>query len=196
MGRRSKMNQLRHPTPDGAWAHATPIMTVEEPETGLAGPSPFGGCPDNIAEMTIQTWLQAGLLIHSGEHIRAGAVDVHGNLRTLQPLPGQEERSPAGTNMVAVLSLFDGTGLARIAVDGAIQDCGDIVLVRSAFVEHDRTLARQVAAVWSNEVHSGRTSVAHTPIACDIWDLCRPEQPTGDSCERSYRSDWLGHSAK
>lgn len=137
---------------------------------GLGRALTLGGCPDNVAEMTIQTWLQAGLLIHSGGHIRAGAVavDVHGNLRALQPLVGQEERPPAGTNLVALLPLFDGTGLARIAVDEAIQDCGDLMLVRFVFVEHDRTLARQVAAVWSNEVHSGRASVAHTPIACDI----------------------------
>ena len=79
-----------------------------------------------------------------------------------------------------VLSLFDGTGLARIAVDEAIHDCGGIRLARSAFVEHDRTLARRVAAVWDNEVSNGRTMVAHTPIASDIWDLCRPEnRPLG-----------------
>ena len=104
---------------------------------------------------------------------------VHGNLRALQPPERHEGHTPAGTN-VALLSLFDGTGLARIAVDEAIQDCGGICLVRSAFVEHDRTLARQVAAVWNNEVSNGRTMVAHTPIASDIWDLCRPEnRPLG-----------------
>ena len=102
-------------------------------------------------------------------------MDVHSNLRALQPPERHEGHTPAGTN-VALLSLFDGTGLARIAVDEAIQDCGGISLVRSAFVEHDRTLARQVAAVWSN----GHTRVAHTPIASDIWDLCRPEnRPLG-----------------
>ena len=149
---------------------------------GLCRALARGGCPDNVAEMTIQTWLQAGLLIHSGEHVRAGAVDAHGDLRTLQPLERQEERPPAGTNLVALLSLFDGTGLARIAVDEAIQDCGDIMLVRSAF----RTLARQVAALWGNGVHSGRARVAHTPIACDIWDLCRPEHsPLGTAANEA-----------
>ena len=77
---------------------------------------------------------------------------------------------------MALLSLFDGTGLARIAMDEAIQDCGGITLVRSAFVEHDRTLASRVENVWNNEVNSGRTPTAHTPIASDIWDLCRPEK--------------------
>ena len=94
------------------------------------------GCPNNIAEMTIQTWLQAGLLIHNDEHVGAGTMDVHSNLRALQPPERHEGHTPAGTN-VALLSLFDGTGLARIAVDEAIQDRGGISLVRSAFVEHD-----------------------------------------------------------
>ena len=52
MDRRSKMNQLPHAPPDGAWAHAMPMidgtsaintlgnMAVEEPEKGFAGPSP------------------------------------------------------------------------------------------------------------------------------------------------------------
>ena len=60
------------------------------------------------------------------------------------------------------------------------------MLVRSAFVEHDRTLARQVAAVWSNEVRSRCTGVAHTPIACDISDLCRPEHsPLGTAANEA-----------
>ena len=133
------------------------------------------GCPDNIAEIAIETLQQAGLLIHSGEHIRAGAADVQGNLRIPEPPERQEEHFPSGTHLVALLSLFDGTGLARIAVEEAINDCEGTVLVRSVFVEHDRTLARQVATGGSNEVNNGRTRVAHTPIACDIWDLCRPE---------------------
>ena len=113
---------------------------TEGARDGLLNALIRGGCPDNIAEMTIQTWLQAGLLIHNGEHVRAGAMDVHGNLRALQPPERHEDHPPAGTN-VALLSLFDGTRLARIAVDEAIQDCGDIMMVRSAFVEHDTTLA-------------------------------------------------------
>ena len=54
--------------------------------------------------------------------------------------------------------------------------------MQSAFVEHDRTLAGRVEALWNTEVGSGRTTVAHTPIASDIWDLCRPEnRPLGTS---------------
>ena len=112
------------------------------------------GCPDNIAEMVIETWLQAGLLIHSGEHIRAGAADVQGNLRILEPPERQEEHFPSGTHLVALLPLLDGTGLARIAIEEATNDCEGIVLVRSAFVEHDRTLARQVATVWGYVMRS------------------------------------------
>ena len=138
-----------------------------------------GGCPNNIAELTLQTWFQAGLLIHDGVHVSSGTMDSHGSLRALQPPARHEGHTRAGTN-VALLSLFDGTGLARIAVDEAIQDCGGICLVQPAFVEHDRTLARRVAAVWNNEVSNGRTTVAHTSIASDMWDLCRAEnRPLG-----------------
>ena len=95
-----------------------------------------GGCPDNIADLTLQTWFQAGFLIHDGEHVRPGSIDSHGNLRALQP-PARHEGHTRAATSVALLSLFDGTGLARIAMHEAIQDCGGICLVRSAFVEHD-----------------------------------------------------------
>ena len=138
-----------------------------------------GGCTSQIAESTVQTWLQAGLLLHDGEFVRPGNTDSQASWLPLQPLTGHEPCN-RGTTSVALLSLFDGTGLARIAMGEAIQDCGGITLVRSAFVEHDRTLANRVANVWNNEVSSGRTQVAHTPIASDIWDLCRPEnRPLG-----------------
>ena len=190
MAWRSVMSRPLYTPPDGAsarvtlmgggtFAIGTSLNGTDGTRDGLLQALVRGGCPNNIAEMTIQTWLQAGLLIHNGEHVRAGTTDIHGNLRALQPPERHEGDTPAGTN-VALLSLFDSTGLARIAVDEAIQDCGGIRLVRSAFVEHDRTLARQVAAVWNNEVSNGRTMVAHTPIASDIWDLFRPEnRPLG-----------------
>ena len=121
---------------------------------GLHSALSQAGRPDNIAEIAIETWLQAGLLIHSGEHIRAGAADVQGNLRILEPPERQEEHFPSGTHLVALLPLLDGTGLARIAIEEATNDCEGIVLVRSAFVEHDRTLARQVATVWGYVMRS------------------------------------------
>ena len=142
---------------------------------GLHSALSHAGRPDNIAEIAIGTWLQAGLLIDSGEHNKAGAADNRGNFRILEPPGWLDEHSQSETQLVALLSLFDGMGLARIAIDEAIHDCGRITLARSAFVEHDRTLARQVAAVWNSEVSHGRARVPHTPIACDIWDLCRPE---------------------
>ena len=145
-------------------------------ENGTAGSSAGllqslvrGGCPSSIAELTLQTWFQAGLLIHDGERIRPGNIGSQGSLQALQP-PGSHDSHPRGGTSVALLSLFDGTGLARIAMDEAIQDCGGIRLVRSAFVEHDRALAGHVEAVWNNEVSSSRTTVAHSPIATDIWD--------------------------
>ena len=138
-----------------------------------------GGCTSQIAESTVQTWLQAGLHIHDGEFVRPGNTDSQASWLALQPLTGHEPCNRETTS-VALLSLFDGTGLARIAMGEAIHDCGGITLVRSAFVEHDRTLANRVANVWNNGVSSGRTQVAHTPIASDIWDLFRPEnRPLG-----------------
>ena len=77
---------------------------------GLHSAPSQAGCPDNITEIAIGTWLQAGLLINNGEHIRAGAADVRGNLRILEPPGRQEEHLQSGTQLVALLSLFDGTG--------------------------------------------------------------------------------------
>ena len=114
---------------------------------GLHSALSQAGCPDNIAEIAIGTWLQAGLLINSGEHIRAGAADERGILRSLEPPRRLDEHPQSETQFVALLSLFGGTGLARIAIGGATNECGSIMLARSAFVEYDRALARQVAAV-------------------------------------------------
>ena len=134
---------------------------------GLAQSLRSGGCTSQIAESTVQTWFHAGLLIHDGEFVRPGNTDSQDSLRALQPLRGQEPLNRE-TASVALLSLFDGTGLARIAMDEGIHDCGGITLVRSASVEHDRTLANRVESVWNNEVSSGHTQIAHTPIASDI----------------------------
>ena len=110
-----------------------------------------------------------------GAYIRSGAPDNRNSLRVPGPPDPSNGYPQAGTQLIARLSLFDGTGLARIAIDEAISDCGGITLARPAFVEHDVHLARQVATVWNTEVNQGRTRVPHIPIACDIWDLCRPE---------------------
>ena len=83
----------------------------------------------------------------NGEHIRAGAADNWSSLRVIEPPDPTNGHPQVETQFIALLSLFDGTGLARIAIDGAISDCGGIELVRSAFVEHDGHLARQVATV-------------------------------------------------
>ena len=84
---------------------------------GLHSALSQAGCPDNIAEIAIGTWLQAGLLINSGEHIRAGAACERGNLRILEPPRRPEGHPSSETQLVALLSLVDGTGLARIAID-------------------------------------------------------------------------------
>ena len=136
------------------------------------------GCPEHIAELAIQTWLQAGLLLDGGTHIRAGPPETREGMRVLDPPHPQSDQLSGlneGTRVIALLSLFDGTGLARIAIDEAIGDCGGITLAQSAFVEHDTQLSRQVATVWNREVDHGRTTVPHVPIASDIWDLCRSE---------------------
>ena len=82
------------------------------------------------------------------------------------------------------LSLFDGTGLARVAIEEIIRYSLDITLVQSAFVENDEILSNRVEAVWRHHQASGHIRVPHRAIARDIWDLFRDERaPLGTNVD-------------
>ena len=80
--------------------------------------------------------------------------------------------------MVALLSLFDGSGFGRVAVADALTfSCRQHCLVASAFAaEYDDTLASAVAAYWQRR-SSFTQQPPHTRIAKDVWDLLRGAPP-------------------
>ena len=74
---------------------------------------------------------------------------------------------------LALISLFDGTGMARVAVGNLLRVCSrGPVLVQSVFAELDDALARRVEGYW--EERARRTGCApHRRIAADVWGLLR-----------------------
>ena len=78
---------------------------------------------------------------------------------------------------LALISLFDGTGMARAAVGDLLEGRPDgPVLVQSVFVELDDALARRVEGYW--EARARRTGcVPHRRIGADVWDLLRGPPP-------------------
>ena len=88
-----------------------------------------------------------------------------------------------------LLSLFDGTGTARVALDQALRALGRPGgPATSWFAEHDDELAGRVEALWTRKAE--REGVApHRRIARDVWELlnspaklwevCRAVEPEG-----------------
>ena len=74
---------------------------------------------------------------------------------------------------LALVSLFDGTGLARLAV-GELLDAtqGGPVLVQSVFAELDDDLATAVETFWERRARM-TGCVPHRRIAADVWNLFR-----------------------
>ena len=75
----------------------------------------------------------------------------------------------SGAGCLALLSLFGGTGLARLATDemlGALE--GRIQLVASGFAELDDALASAVERLW-DEAHKVLGVPPHRRLAADSW---------------------------
>jgi len=81
----------------------------------------------------------------------------------------EERRHP-----VVLLSLFDGTGFARLAVEDAMRTCPGAVLAGAAFVEIDGHLRNAVNQLWQQRAQRSPGTLPYTPLAADVWDLMRP----------------------
>ena len=74
---------------------------------------------------------------------------------------------------LVLLSLFDGIGTARIAVDHALQEEDLQGKFRTSFyVEKDNALAAAVDKYWQERTQQGR-GPRHQRLAEDVWDLFR-----------------------
>lgn len=113
----------------------------------------------------------------NGSHISMGdrPVGMADRIRRRAGLAPQDSRNgqPPNEHRLALLSLFDGTGLARVAMEEIVRESPDITLVESAFVEHDEILSGRVEAVWRHQRELGHTRAPHRAIARDVWDLFR-----------------------
>ncbi len=75
---------------------------------------------------------------------------------------------------LALLSLFDGTGLARVALDQRLRAMGPAAptLVASAFAEIQASLGCAVQRLWAAEA-TATGCTPHQYIAQDVWDIFR-----------------------
>ena len=147
---------------------------------GLVETLRSAGCPMAIAGTVVNTWLQAGMIHDHGSHISMGGrpLDATDRLSRGVGLAPQDSdsRQPSNEHRLALLSLFGGTGLARVAIEEIVRESPGITLVDSAFAEHDEILSDRVEAVWRRQHQLGHTRVPHRAIARDVWDLFRDER--------------------
>ena len=90
--------------------------------------------------------------------------------QSTDPLPVVQQGRP-----VALLSLFDGVGTARLAIDKISRIEGPrLQLIGSWFAEWHAPLHKAVDALWRR-----RTAVTgcrrHEAVANDVWDLLRDD---------------------
>eukprot|EP00974_Lingulodinium_polyedra_P114666 11103923-Lingulodinium_polyedra.AAC.1 len=74
---------------------------------------------------------------------------------------------------MVLLSLFDGTGMARVGVDDLPRTLGaPNVLLASFYVEINSTLSGAVERAWRRWGQIGG-GLSHVPVADDVWDVLR-----------------------
>ena len=131
------------------------------------------GLTEGMTMEAVENWASLGVV-----EIGAGAVAIRPGTVSSPPVTASQPPTGAGgreTNprLVALLSLFDGTGMARLGMDDMLRMAGSAgALVYSAFAEIDGVLATAVEAQWRARAACGM-GVPHTQIARDVWDLVR-----------------------
>ena len=111
-----------------------------------------------------------------------GRLELDESGERLRILPAEDGRgAPAGGagaedvvfRAVVLLSLFDGVGTARVALDDFLSRAGlGGKLEGSFFAEWDGQLAQAVERLWADRVANDGV-VMHTKVAGDVWDLLR-----------------------
>ena len=129
-------------------------------------------CDAEAAEGSLAAWLQAGMAHETNDGIILAdtQAEPHASTQRLAPALDDDTRP----RELALLSLFDGTGFARLAVEEAIAECDGAILVRSAFAEIDVTLGDRVHAHWRARHLSNTSVIPHELLARDVLDLLRP----------------------
>jgi site-specific DNA-cytosine methylase len=85
----------------------------------------------------------------------------------------QNSFCPGNFKAVALLSLFDGLGTARLALQDALEELGQPAELNFAgYRELDSVLASAVEEYWAAGVRAGGWLPYHR-LAADVWDLLR-----------------------
>ncbi len=95
--------------------------------------------------------------------------------------PGPRWHPATNSRPIALVSLFDGSGLARITVDVLVDALRrhnvNASLVSSIFAEQDNDLARAVERCWAVRTSLSRQP-KHRRSAGNVWDLLRKSDDT------------------
>ena len=121
----------------------------------------------------IENWVLIGVmdLGHGTVAVQPGMVESPPGVAS-QP-PAVNTGHEASARPIALLSLFDGTGMARVGMDDLLRMAGaPQALTSSTFVELNDELAHAVGEHWRTRAALG-AGVPHSQIARDVWDLVR-----------------------
>ena len=116
----------------------------------------------------------AGTVLALRDYIAALALELPSWAGGRTPEAGNAPTPPADViPTIALLSLFDGSGLARLAVEELLRALGLANrLVQAGFAELQDDLAIAVQAYWQRRANLSR-GVAYQRLARDVWDLLR-----------------------
>ena len=146
------------------------------------------GCAHGEATRAITYWRMLwaitveGTWLHFHEEV-ARQLEAQTHPGDWAPIQHGPYRWPAATDArpIALVSLFDGSGLARITVDVLVealrQHDVNASLHSSIFAEQDGALARAVTRYWSNRASLTRRP-RHRQMAGNVWDLLRKNEDT------------------
>ena len=101
------------------------------------------------------------------------------NLRSpvvhVRPSRGPSYDGTRAARPIALISLFDGLGTARLALQDLLEELGQPgALAWAGFAELDPLLATAVARHWQAGASLGAWLPYHR-LAGDVWDLLRPD---------------------
>ena len=129
----------------------------------------------------LENWYSLNLLDWPGYGDEVGLTAEAWCAQACHLVPSLPRNAPAddgpggSVRPVALLSLFDGLGAARLAVQDALEELGQpAALSFAGYAELDAVLASAVEGYWAAGVRA-RGWLPYHRLAADVWDLLRQD---------------------
>ena len=150
------------------------VVSIEQVTEAVAA----SGLTAGMVMEAIENWVSIGVMDVGPDTVALHPGVVESPPRVASQPPAENAGHEAGARPVALLSVFDGTGMARLGMDDLLRMAGaPQALTNSAFVELNDELAHAVGEQWRARAALG-TGIPHSQIARDVWDLVRGGRET------------------